>query len=72
MSERCTTRACTLLLIFLVSIMSPLASAGSVESEESQSLHSLQFSRIWMISYLQILIRTCCLIVMKRFTAQLA
>ena len=36
MSERCTTRACTLLLIFLVSIMSPLASAGSVESEESQ------------------------------------
>ena len=37
MSERCSTRACSLLLIFLVSIMSPLASADPVESSENQS-----------------------------------
>ena len=37
MSERCSTRACSLLLIFLVSIMSPLASADPVEETENPS-----------------------------------
>ena len=37
MSERCSNRACAILLVFLVSIMSPFASADPVEDTENQA-----------------------------------
>ena len=37
MSERCSNRACAILLVFLVSIMSPFASADPVEDNENQA-----------------------------------